>query len=104
MIHEKTNLECDCRSLDCSGGHPQCNERRYCPTVICPTATVSSWGLPYHAAPDVGVAALRQNQGGAAPQQATHNGRVEARRESRFRDRRQYGLLSPRDNESSRRI
>jgi hypothetical protein len=64
---EKTSLECDCRNLDCSSCHPQCNERRYCPTVICrtaicPTATVSSWGFPYHPAPDVGVEALRQNQ------------------------------------------
>jgi hypothetical protein len=31
------------------------------------TPTVSSWGLPYHAAPDVGVAALGQNQRAAAP-------------------------------------
>jgi hypothetical protein len=63
VIHEKENLECDCRRLDCSSCHPRCNERGYCPT----DPTVSSWGLPHHAAPDVGVAALRQNGGTAAP-------------------------------------
>src|SRR5262245_11694595 len=57
VIHEKENLECDCLRLDCSSCHPRCNERGYCPT----DPTVSSRGLPHHAAPDVGVAAHRQN-------------------------------------------
>jgi hypothetical protein len=57
-IHEKANLDCNCGSLDFSSSHPQWNERGYCPT----DPTVSSWGFPYNPAPDVGVAALRQNQ------------------------------------------
>ena len=61
-IHEKTNLDCDCGNLHCSGCHLQWNEGGYCPT----DPTVSSWGFPYHPAPDVGVKALRQNQRGAA--------------------------------------
>jgi len=61
-IHEKTNLDCDCGNLDCSGCHLQWNEGGYCPT----DPTVSSWGFPYHPAPDVGVEALRQNQRAAA--------------------------------------
>src|SRR4030095_4793276 len=64
VIHEKENLECDCRSLDCSSCHPRCDERGYCPT----DPTVSTWGLPYHAASEVGVAALRQNGRTAAPE------------------------------------
>src|SRR6476469_8940847 len=61
-IHEKPNLDCDCGNLDCSGCHLQWNEGGYCPT----DPTVSSWGFPYHTAPDVGVEALRQNQRAAA--------------------------------------
>jgi hypothetical protein len=61
-IHEKTNLDCDCGNLNCSGCHLQWNEGGYCPT----DPTVSSWGFPYHPAPDVGVEALRQNQRAAA--------------------------------------
>src|SRR6476620_9434273 len=61
-INEKTNLDCDCGNLDCSGCHLQWNEGGYCPT----DPTVSSWGFPYHPAPDVGVEALRQNQRAAA--------------------------------------
>src|SRR5262245_44189909 len=85
VIHEKANVSCV--SLDCSSCHAQWNECGYCPT-----ATISSWEFSYHHAPDVGVAALRQNERTAAPGYATHNGCVKAARVSRSRSR-QYGLL-----------
>jgi hypothetical protein len=62
--HEKANLDCDCGSLDCSSCHSQWDEDGYCPT----DPTVSSWGFSYHPAPDVGVAALCQNERTAAPE------------------------------------
>src|SRR5262245_37035559 len=64
VVHEKENPECDGRSLDWGSRHPRCNERGYCPTA----PAISSWRFSYHAAPDVGVTALRQNGRTAAPE------------------------------------
>jgi len=86
LPNEKANLDCGCSGFDCSICHAQWNA-----CGQCPTATVSSWGFSYHRAPDVGVAALRQNERAAAGEQATHNGDAEASRVSRSR---QYGILT----------
>src|SRR5262245_24022276 len=85
---EKANLACDSGSFDCSSCHPQWNERGYRSTG----PAVSGRGFPYHPAPDVGVATVRQNHGAAAPQSTTHHERIEAC-VSRFRSR-QVGLVS----------
>jgi len=75
-------------AADCSSCHPKWNERGYCPT-----ATISSWGFPYHPAPDVGLAAIRKNERTAAREHAIHNGCAEASRVSRPQPQRLYGLL-----------